>query len=648
MNNFNIKWDILKHISKAGRDFVFVLFLIATTTINAQVIFAEDCFVGGVQAAGHSTVGSMVGGSFNINWQENFSLRRAYAICYRYGRPEPHTFHVNNSGLTWSMITQAGPELIQQNSATDFFAVHALDITDDLTIIGSSVSIDLPPQMFYDQNPNWGWWGVYIVILYESPAITTEVCTQIFLADQSQDFPQNYVFNKPQFDENNPVLFSVYSNRLASFYEDATNISLNNASLGDIWTSDLVSPIPSSGVQGHFFYQNGMAEGLNGDTANNRVHMHDGIAIINDYLSEESEQNLNLTPISFPNVVANPHPAFLLTYTPECNVVAEEMPGHYDFCRGDSVQLTALSGYDTYTWSKEEGLSDSTIANPWCSADSSGWYTLSMESDDGGLCPQTIPVFVEVYDNPIPDPLTVKASVCPANTGRVIANNTPGNLPISYTLNATENTTGTFNDLAPGDYDLSIETATGCYWDTSVVVPLNTVHEASFTATPESGYSPLDVFFTNTSTQATGYQWLVDGVPVSESEDITYTFPDSGSFEVSLIAYRLEESCADTATFTLRVEPGIRVLMPNIITPNGDGRNDALVAQVSGLASARWTIFNRWGNEITSGAEAAPAESLELWTPESDLATGQYTVVLVAAGGDGKVERFSFDVAVVR
>jgi hypothetical protein len=625
---------------------LFTLVLISSFQGKAQILFAEDCFVGGVQTGGHSSIGSLIGGSFSIHWEAGYNLRQAYAICYRYGRPDPYTFFVNGSPISWTMDSQAGPELIEENPSTDYFAVHVMDITEDLVLTSDQVSIDLPSQTLFEQNPNWGWWGVYIIIHYESPDISDEICSRVYLADQSQNSFQNYSFETPDFSLNSPILLAIYSGRLANFFADASSVILNDQFIGNIWSGDLVNPISSFGVQGHYFYQNGIIEGLNGDTANTSMEKHDGIAVINDLISNEPSQNLILSPIN--SFQDNPHPAFLLTYTPECEVVAEEMLGQYKFCRGDSVQLTALSGYDTYTWSKEEGLSDSTIANPWCSADSSGWYTLSMESDDGGLCPQTIPVFVEIYDNPVPDPLTVRASVCPANTGRVIANNTPGNLPINYTLNATENTTGTFNDLAPGNYDLSVETATGCQWDTSVVVPLNPVHEASFTATPELGYSPLDVFFTNTSTQATGYQWQIDGVPVSESEDITYTFPDSGSFTVSLIAYRLEESCADTATFTLRVEPGIRVLMPNVITPNGDGRNDALVAQVSGLASARWTIFTRWGNEVASGAEAAPAESLALWTPESDLPDGQYTVVLVAAGLDGKVERFVFEVAVVR
>jgi hypothetical protein len=192
-------------------------------------------------------------------------------------------------------------------------------------------------------------------------------------------------------------------------------------------------------------------------------------------------------------------------------------------------------------------------------------------------------------------------------------------------------------------------------WDTTVTVALNPVQEASFTATPETGFSPLDVFFNNTSTQATDYQWLIDGVPISTSEDITYTFPDSGSFVVSLIAYRLEETCADTATFTLRVEPGIQVLMPNIITPNSDGRNDVLVAQVQGVVSCRWVIYNRWGNEVASGEDNDVFQTVELWQPPSDVTAGQYTVVLVAEGQSafaestaGRVEKFTFGVSLTR
>ncbi|HKK39568.1 MAG TPA: gliding motility-associated C-terminal domain-containing protein, partial [Cryomorphaceae bacterium] len=343
----------------------------------------------------------------------------------------------------------------------------------------------------------------------------------------------------------------------------------------------------------------------------------------------------------------NPHPAFLLTYTPDCEVVNEDMIGHYTICRGDSVQFAALPGYDHYEWSSAENLSDSASANPWCSADSSRWYTVRMWSDEGNLCPQTIPVFAEVSAIPRPRPLTVRSTSCPNPTGRITALNPKGKSPFSYWLYDVNQGGNVSNGLAPGVYDYRIRSAAGCEWDTTVALRLDPFQEASFDPFPRSGFSPLTVAFANTSTQATGYQWLINGVPISESEDITYTFPDSGSFEVSLIAYRLDETCADTATFTLRVEPGIKVLMPNIITPNGDGRNDALVAQVSGLASARWVIYNRWGNEVAAGSDDAALPQIELWQPESGVTAGQYSVVFVAEGLARQVEKMVFEVTVV-
>jgi hypothetical protein len=289
-------------------------------------------------------------------------------------------------------------------------------------------------------------------------------------------------------------------------------------------------------------------------------------------------------------------------------------------------------------------LSDTTLANPLCFADSSGWYTVKMWNEGEEGCSQTIPVFVEVTDIPRPADLNVNPSSCPEPTGLIQANSPAGRSPFTYRLDGAVQSNNASAGLSPGTYNYRINSAAGCRWDTTVTVPLNPLQEASFDPFPTTGFSPLFVGFANTSTNATGYQWLIDGVPISTSENITYTFPDSGSFTVSLIAYRLEETCADTASFTLRVEPGIKVLMPNIITPNSDGRNDALIAQVQGVASCRWVIYNRWGNEVASGSDGAPFQKVELWKPSSDITSGQYTVVLVAEGLTGRIEKFSFGV----
>ena len=184
----------------------------------------------------------------------------------------------------------------------------------------------------------------------------------------------------------------------------------------------------------------------------------------------------------------------------------------------------------------------------------------------------------------------------------------------------------------------------------TVGLNLNTFQTAAFSANPDSGYSPLQVVFQNQSTNATSYVWSVDGVPFSTSANYTgYTFADTGTYIVSLIAYRLDETCADTAFATIRVAQGLKMIVPNIITPNNDGRNDALVAQTGGVAAMRWEVRNRWGNLIHSGEALNPPKELTLWNPEENqFPDGVYTVIITARGNSGEMKDFGVQVVVSR
>ena len=270
-----------------------------------------------------------------------------------------------------------------------------------------------------------------------------------------------------------------------------------------------------------------------------------------------------------------------------------------------------------------------------------------MWDEDGAACPQTIPVFVEVGEIPRPRTFEVTHSVCQQNTGRIAAVETPGKKPITYILNGQTNTVGEFTNLAPGDYQLSIATTHGCAWDTTVSILLKPIQTAAFTPNPEGGYSPLEVFFQNESTGATSYQWLVDGVPIRNNENFRYNFAEPGTYEVMLLAFFGDSTCADTARYTIIVLPGLEIAVPNIITPNNDGKNDALVAQLSGVASFRWEVYNRWGNRLHGGEAIAPDGSLELWWPVPDeFPQGVYSVVISAIGESGEVKEFVVQVMV--
>ena len=55
-------------------------------------------------------------------------------------------------------------------------------------------------------------------------------------------------------------------------------------------------------------------------------------------------------------------------------------------------------------------------------------------------------------------------------------------------------------------------------------------------------------------------------------------------------------------TISRRVDYASCLLIPNVITPNGDGRNDCFVVQ--GLTHGPWALalYNRWGHEVYTTA----------------------------------------------
>ena len=617
---------------------IFWFLVMSSHVLRAQVLFTEECFTGGVTVGGYPLFGS-VGGKFQMKWEEGYTLRRAFVVTYRYGRPAPHTMYVNGRAVHWDYSSQPGPELPEINPLTDFFAAHVVEITEGLEITGPEFTVNSMPQPGYP-DWNWGWHSAYVVVLYEAPDVTQEVCLRLYTADQSQNYPQMYCVPTPNFREDTPLVFSIHGDRITEAYDpDATRISVNEHILGDIWGPDYVVPRSIVGVQGHFYYENGTAEGLNGDTVNDYVHYQDGVAAVNAYLSGTGQDCYRFEYASylFP-IGANPHPAFVLAYTPSCEVVASEIPRRYTVCRGDALELEAV-GYDNYAWTPGDAMNDSTLAHPVLVPDSSGWYRVSMWDEDGTACPQTIPVFVEVEDIPRPQNLEVVYSLCTDNTGRIEVSSVPGKAPWAFYLNGQYRDNGNLAGLSPGEYTLSITTALGCSWDTTLTVPVKHLQTAAFTVDPLTGYSPLEVRFRNESTGAANYRWLIDGEPVSTNTHLQYMFSDSGVYEITLMAFvgSPEAGCPDTARFTLVVLQGLKMILPNIITPNGDGKNDALVAKLSGVATLRWEVFNRWGQALHGGEASEPPASFTLWTPDNDFPDGVYTLALTAIGHSGQV-----------
>src|SRR5690554_2912602 len=98
------------------------------------------------------------------------------------------------------MTNQAGPE--QYEIIDKYFATHAQDITEKIQVLDDTISIEFPHQNVRYFND--GWWGVYVLILYESPNIVSKICSEIYIADQTQIQTQNYNIEFPEHIINTP------------------------------------------------------------------------------------------------------------------------------------------------------------------------------------------------------------------------------------------------------------------------------------------------------------------------------------------------------------------------------------------------------------------------------------------------------------
>ncbi|MFM7106767.1 MAG: gliding motility-associated C-terminal domain-containing protein, partial [Flavobacteriales bacterium] len=97
--------------------------------------------------------------------------------------------------------------------------------------------------------------------------------------------------------------------------------------------------------------------------------------------------------------------------------------------------------------------------------------------------------------------------------------------------------------------------------------------------------------------------WLIADTVYSDAAEAPFgTMADNGTFLV-IATQRFEETgCdnSDSATVEIFLHP-CDITIPNVFTPNGDGKNESFLGQYDALNSGvdvKLTVFNRWGKVV--------------------------------------------------
>ncbi len=226
-----------------------------------------------------------------------------------------------------------------------------------------------------------------------------------------------------------------------------------------------------------------------------------------------------------------------------------------------------------------------------------------------------------------------------------------GTMPYSYLWDdAAGQTASTAIDLSAGDFTVTVTDGNGCIATAVATIdpPIN-ILVADFSLSPDSGLQPLPIVVTNNSEGGTAYEWIFgDGSTITtfDTTSFEYLYADSGSFSVTLIAYNDVTGCTDTLVLEngVYVEPTSIILIPNVITPNGDGLNDMFPLdptnndffpfKIRNIYDFTGEIYNRWGEQVYKWTQP-----LGGWdgrtTSGLELNPGTYFYVITAKGVDG-------------
>jgi len=151
-----------------------------------------------------------------------------------------------------------------------------------------------------------------------------------------------------------------------------------------------------------------------------------------------------------------------------------------------------------------------------------------------------------------------------------------------------------------------------------------------------SEYSgPLEVaFYSNPTPAATYYKWSIykstELIVNRFDPDIRYTFTVPGSYRV-VCSVNNVHCTSDSTEVTVAVAESY-LAVPNVFTPNGDGKNDEFRVAYRSLREFHCWVYNRWGKLVYEWSD--PAKGWDGTINGRPAAEGAYFYVIRALGTD--------------
>jgi gliding motility-associated-like protein len=292
------------------------------------------------------------------------------------------------------------------------------------------------------------------------------------------------------------------------------------------------------------------------------------------------------------SILVNVAPKIVLDF----DVILEELCEPYPLTR----IISRVTGADTYTWTFGNGQTFVGAQPPPYKYTADGNYTISVTGKNANCQKTSSKQSLQTYL--VANNFYKQIRVAPRNPslclGDKVQLNASGGFRYLWTPATGLSNTTIANPIAnPSQstvYNVRIFNERGCFVDSAVTVAVVPELKVDFElqVSSECGKNGI-VKFVNKTTGTGQYKWFLgDGRALTTENPADNSYEKSGEYEVILEVFN--GVCSRTKSQKIKVE---NVNPPNVITPNGDGKNERFV--IDNVRNGwKVEIYDRWNKQI--------------------------------------------------
>lgn len=213
-----------------------------------------------------------------------------------------------------------------------------------------------------------------------------------------------------------------------------------------------------------------------------------------------------------------------------------------------------------------------------------------------------------------------------------------------------------FTNLGPDDYSIVVQNGNGCISELSI----NLEQPEEVVVTLATNLDGENVIQLGDSVRLTAVYnpnitldtiiWEPDSISVGNQASVWASPELTSSFRVTIVD---QNGCSDSDQTVIIVEKKRPVFIPNVFSPNGDGRNDVFYIQAGPQVKAvkSFQIFNRWGETVYESYGFQPNDPSRGWDGTfrgEQLNAAVFAYFAEIEFVDGVVELFKGDVMLMR